>query len=55
MRFEEPSSMVRWDAPLFTVVWTDEAIPGEPIWQAITKGNLKPPNSGTLSVRGFFV
>jgi protein KTI12 len=50
MRFEEPSSMVRWDAPLFSIPWTDEAIPGEQIWESITKGNLKPPNSGTLSV-----
>ncbi|PPQ68210.1 hypothetical protein CVT25_015042 [Psilocybe cyanescens] len=48
-RFEEPSSMVRWDAPLFTVVWDDKDVPGPQIWDAITKGNLKPPNSGTLS------
>jgi len=53
MRFEEPSSMVRWDTPLFTILWTDEMIPGEQIWDSITKGNLKPPNSGTLSV-GYF-
>jgi tRNA uridine 5-carbamoylmethylation protein Kti12 len=51
VRFEEPSSMVRWDAPLFTVMWDDEDIPGAEIWEAITKGNLKPPNSGTLAVR----
>ena len=50
MRFEEPSSMVRWDAPLFTILWTDELIPGEKIWESITKGNVKPPNSGSLSV-----
>jgi protein KTI12 len=50
MRFEEPSSMVRWDAPLFTILWTDEMIPGEQIWESITKGGIKPPNSGTLSV-----
>ncbi|KAJ3502295.1 hypothetical protein NLJ89_g8958 [Agrocybe chaxingu] len=42
--------MVRWDAPLFTVLWSDEHIPGPDILDAITKGNLKPPNSGTLSV-----
>ncbi|TFK44648.1 chromatin associated protein KTI12 [Crucibulum laeve] len=50
VRYEEPSSMVRWDSPLFTVMWTDQSIPGEGIWDAITKGNVKPPNSGTLSV-----
>ncbi|KXN90648.1 Protein kti12 [Leucoagaricus sp. SymC.cos] len=50
MRYEEPSSMVRWDAPLFTVLWTDEGPPNDSIWEAITKGNIKPPNSGTLNV-----
>ena len=43
--------MVRWDAPLFTVMWNDEEIPGIQIWDAITQGSLKPPNSGTLAVR----
>ncbi|KAF8585952.1 chromatin associated protein KTI12 [Ramaria rubella] len=47
MRYEEPSSMVRWDSPLFTVPWNEEAIPAEEIWQAITKGDLKPANAGT--------
>lgn len=50
-RFEEPSSMVRWDTPLFTVMWNDEEVPGIQIWEAITQGSLKPPNSGTLAVR----
>ena len=50
VRFEEPSSMVRWDAPLFTVLWNDEEVPGIQIWEAITQGSLKPPNSGTLAV-----
>ena len=50
VRFEEPSSMVRWDAPLFTVLWNDEEVPGIQIWEAITHGSLKPPNSGTLAV-----
>ncbi|KAF8161042.1 chromatin associated protein KTI12 [Crassisporium funariophilum] len=50
VRFEEPSSMVRWDAPLFTVFWADQDIPGSEIWEAITRGNLKPPNSGTLAI-----
>lgn len=43
--------MVRWDAPLFTVMWNDKEIPGIQIWDAITQGSLKPPNSGTLAVR----
>lgn len=50
VRFEEPSSMVRWDSPLFTVPWTEE-VPAEQIAQALLTGNVKPPNSGTLAVR----
>ncbi|KAL0575598.1 kti12, chromatin associated [Marasmius crinis-equi] len=50
LRYEEPSSMVRWDSPLFTILWSDEAVPGEQIWEAITSGNIKPPNSGTQAV-----
>ncbi|THH08302.1 hypothetical protein EW145_g2796 [Phellinidium pouzarii] len=49
MRFEEPSSMVRWDSPLFTVTWEDE-IPGDEVWKAITEGLVKPPNAGTSAV-----
>jgi len=49
-RYEEPSSMVRWDSPLFTVLWDEDAPPMPQIWDAITKGSIKPPNSGTLSV-----
>ncbi|KAJ6586839.1 chromatin associated protein KTI12 [Mycena vulgaris] len=49
VRFEEPSSMVRWDSPLFTVLWTEERVPAAEIAQAILSGNVKPPNSGTLS------
>ena len=51
LRFEEPSSMVRWDSPLFTVMWSDENMPYEDIWNAITRGNVKPPNTGTVAVR----
>ncbi|KDQ55858.1 hypothetical protein JAAARDRAFT_79772 [Jaapia argillacea MUCL 33604] len=50
MRFEEPSSMVRWDSPLFTVLWTDEDIPGDDIWKSVTEGIVKPPNVGTQAV-----
>ncbi|KAG6897412.1 hypothetical protein C0992_001919 [Termitomyces sp. T32_za158] len=49
-RYEEPSSMVRWDSPLFTVLWDENAPPMSQIWSALTKGHIKPPNSGTLSV-----
>ena len=44
MRYEEPSSMVRWDSPLFTIPW-DEAAPLEDIWVAVTKGYIKPATS----------
>ena len=50
MRFEEPSSMVRWDSPLFTVPWTDADVPAAEIWKAVTEGNVKPPNAGTQAV-----
>ncbi|KAF8632699.1 hypothetical protein AX17_004772 [Amanita inopinata Kibby_2008] len=48
-RFEEPSSMVRWDSPLFTVTWSDENIPEE-LWNAVTSGFIKSPNRGTVPV-----
>jgi len=47
MRYEEPSSMARWDSPLFTVAWDDEKIPEDAIWRAITQGDVKPANAGT--------
>ncbi|OSX66085.1 hypothetical protein POSPLADRAFT_1133046 [Postia placenta MAD-698-R-SB12] len=50
LRFEEPSSMVRWDSPLITVPWTDEDVPADDIWKAVTEGNVKPPNAGTQAV-----
>ena len=50
-RYEEPSSMVRWDSPLFTVPWTDPDVPADDIWRAITQGLVKPPNTGTQAVR----
>lgn len=48
-RYEEPSSMARWDSPLFTIPW-DESMPFDDIQKALTEGNVKPPNAGTLSV-----
>uniref|UniRef100_A0A0W0FN20 Protein kti12 n=1 Tax=Moniliophthora roreri TaxID=221103 RepID=A0A0W0FN20_MONRR len=50
LRYEEPSSMVRWDSPLFTILWNEPDIPGVQIWEAVTSGNIKPPNSGTQAV-----
>lgn len=50
LRYEEPSSMVRWDSPLFTITWIDAEIPADDIWKAITEGNVKPPNAGTQAV-----
>ncbi|KAF8514209.1 chromatin associated protein KTI12 [Hysterangium stoloniferum] len=47
MRYEEPSSMVRWDSPLFTLPWDEEKIPEEELYQAITMGEVKPANAGT--------
>ncbi|KAA1471698.1 chromatin associated protein KTI12 [Dentipellis sp. KUC8613] len=49
VRFEEPSSMVRWDSPLITIIWEDSP-PLEQIWKAATEGNVKPPNAGTQAV-----
>ncbi|KAF8313438.1 chromatin associated protein KTI12 [Clavulina sp. PMI_390] len=48
-RYEEPSSMVRWDSPLFTVPW-DEALPSEDIFQAVTGSKQRRPNQGVVQV-----
>ncbi|KAG0701902.1 chromatin associated protein KTI12 [Suillus ampliporus] len=40
-RFEEPSSMVRWDAPLFTIAWDDLTPPLEHISDC--SDNRDPP------------
>lgn len=44
MRFEEPSSMVRWDSPLFTIPYT-EPLPLDAIWSTITTGAKAPPTA----------
>ncbi len=49
-RYEEPSSMVRWDSPLFTIPWSESDVPIELIWKAITEDSVKPPNMGTQAV-----
>lgn len=42
--------MVRWDSPLFTVVWEEEEVPADDIWKAVTDGNVKAPHAGTQVV-----
>ncbi|KAG8734309.1 hypothetical protein FRC10_011768 [Ceratobasidium sp. 414] len=49
-RYEEPNSMVRWDAPLFTVPWSDDAVPGEDIWKAIMSGDVRPANQAVAAI-----
>lgn len=49
-RYEEPSSMVRWDTPLFVVPW-DEDLPGDAIFKAVTTGEKKRANQGVTQVR----
>jgi tRNA uridine 5-carbamoylmethylation protein Kti12 len=49
MRFEEPSSMVRWDSPLISIPW-DEEPPYEEIWNVVMKGEKKGPTAATLQV-----
>jgi protein KTI12 len=49
-RFEEPSSMVRWDSPLFSFAWDDKEIPLEELWLAATKGNIKAPTGAVVAV-----
>ena len=43
MRFEEPSSMVRWDSPLFVIPFS-EPPPIAAIWDTLTTGAKAPPN-----------
>lgn len=52
-RYEEPNPMSRWDSPLFTVVWEDNAAQTrkmfEALWQALA-GDARPivrPNQAT--------
>lgn len=53
-RYEEPNGMTRWDAPLFTVPWEDEAPPCEAIWAALIgtdgsgAGPAVRPNAATV-------
>jgi protein KTI12 len=58
MRYEEPSSMVRWDSPLFTVAWDDDDAAVErtvtDIWNAVTTGVIKKANPSVVPVRPKF-
>ncbi|KAI9866076.1 MAG: hypothetical protein M1813_001637 [Trichoglossum hirsutum] len=51
-RYEEPNGMTRWDSPLFTVLYNDDAPPLEAIWEAIVgkEGEAKvvKPNAATV-------
>jgi protein KTI12 len=53
-RYEEPNGMTRWDSPLFTVLYNDDAPPLEAIWEAIVgkEGGAKvvKPNAATVLV-----
>lgn len=53
-RYEEPNGMTRWDSPLFTVPYDDEAPPFDAIWEAMigSDGNAKTvkPNQATVMV-----
>lgn len=46
-RYEEPSTMSRWDKPLFTVPWADPSPPAEDIWTAVTGIPLQKPSIAT--------
>ncbi|ORX56969.1 chromatin associated protein KTI12 [Hesseltinella vesiculosa] len=48
-RYEEPDGRNRWDAPLFTVIYDDESIPSEAIWDAVIMKKPPPPNMSTVS------
>ena len=58
-RYEEPNGMARWDSPLFTVLFEDEAPPFEKIWDAMIgdegKGKIVKPNLATVTVSAFAV
>ncbi|KAJ1651530.1 kti12, chromatin associated [Dispira simplex] len=42
-RYEEPNGMTRWDSPLFTVLYTDDAPPLDAIWDALVHRKAPPP------------
>lgn len=54
-RYEEPNNAVRWDSPLFFVPWSDDSLPLDKIFEAITSGKIKPQTTATLPVSFFFL
>ncbi|RKF80788.1 Protein kti12 [Golovinomyces cichoracearum] len=53
-RFEEPNVFARWDCPLFTVLWEDEQLPNEAIWEALVGSETSAkkvvrPNATTVA------
>lgn len=55
MRFEEPSSMARWDSPLLAISWDDD-LEGtnnstlDDLWLAVTQGVKKGPTAAVVTV-----
>jgi len=47
LRYEEPNSSNRWDSPLFTVIYDDDKLPIDEIWECVTNTKTKP-NQSTL-------
>ena len=57
-RYEEPNGMTRWDSPLFTIPYDDEAPPCQDIWDAMigSEGQVKTarPNQATVMVESLY-
>ena len=51
-RYEEPNGMTRWDSPLFTVLYGDEAPPCLAIWDAMigSEGKVKTVKSNLATM-----
>ncbi|KAJ9091053.1 hypothetical protein QFC19_009290 [Naganishia cerealis] len=54
MRFEEPSSMARWDSPLFAISWDDDLKGSnanilEDLWLGVTQGAKKAPTAAVVT------
>lgn len=47
-RYEEPNSMTRWDSPLYLVMYDDEKLPLDDIWETLVLQRPKQPNQATL-------
>lgn len=47
-RYEEPNGMSRWDSPLYVVMYDDETLPIDDIWNTLVLQKPKPPNQATL-------